>query len=211
MRYAFWLGLGIMGIVGSVGAAELEQKLPPPRLEGGMPLMQALNSRHSSRELSDRQVPLQVLSDLLWAAGGVNRPETGKRTAPTARDWREIDIYVTRADGVQVYQPESHSLRRISQRDVRAHTGRQEYPAKAPVNLVYVADYARMKEVDDEQRAFYAATDTGFMAQNVYLYCAAAGLGCVVRGAVDRDALAVALGLGPRQRITLAQTIGYPR
>lgn len=210
MRYGLWLGMLMLGIVGGAGAADAVLKLPPPRLEG-MSLMQALKARHTAREFADRPLPLQVLSDLLWAAGGVNRPESGKRTAPTARDWREIDIYVTTAQGVQVYDPASHSLRHVSEKDVRAQTGRQDYPASAPLNLVYVADYERMKDVDDAQRDFYAATDTGFMAQNVYLFCASAGLGCVVRGAVDREVLAMALGLGTRQRITLAQTIGYPR
>jgi nitroreductase len=98
----------------------------------------------------------------------------------------------------------------VTNRDVRAITGRQDYPAAAPLNLVYVANYQRMADADAEQKTFYAAADTGFMAQNVYLYCASTGLGVVVRGAVDREALAAALGLGPHQHITLAQTVGYP-
>jgi SagB-type dehydrogenase family enzyme len=210
MRNVLWMGLFMLGITGAAGAADETEPLPPPRMEGGMPLMQALQARHSTREFSTRPVPAQMLSDLLWAAGGVNRPESGKRTAPSARDWREIEIYVVTAGGVQLYLPESHALRRVTKRDVRATTGRQDYPGTAPLNLVFVANYQRMADADAEQMAFYAAADTGFMAQNVYLYCASAGLGAVVRGAVDREPLALALGLGPHQHITLAQTVGYP-
>jgi len=210
MRTSLWLGFFLLAITGAAGAAEDTELLPPPRMEGGMPLMQALKARHSTREFGSQPVPTQTLSDLLWAAGGVNRAEVGKRTAPSARDWREIEIYVVTARGVQVYLPETHALRRVLERDVRAATGRQDFPGVAPLNLVYVANYQRMNGVDDEQKAFYAAADTGFMAQNVYLFCASSGLGVVVRGAVDREVLAAALNLGPQQHITLAQTVGYP-
>jgi SagB-type dehydrogenase family enzyme len=203
-------GILMLGIGGTAGAGDAGESLPPPRMEGGMPLMQALKARHSTREFSAEPLAAQTLSDLLWAAGGVNRPESGKRTAPSARDWREIEIYVVTARGVHVYMPETHALRRVLDRDVRASTGRQDFPGEAPLNLVYVANTRRMADADEEQKAFYAAADTAFMAQNVYLFCASAGLGAVVRGAVDREALAVALGLGPHQRITLAQTVGYP-
>jgi len=205
-----FMGLLVMGINGSAEAAEAIN-LPPPQISGGMPLMQALQARQSTREFSSRTLPPQMLSDLLWAAQGVNRPATGKRTAPSAHDWREIDVYVTRADGVFVYEPDAHLLRKVLDRDVRALTGRQDFPAAAPLNLVYVADTRRMVDADAEQKAFYSAADTGFIAQNVYLFCASAGLGAVVRGAVDRDALAIALGLGPHQRIILSQTVGYPK
>ena len=175
-----------------------------------MTLMQALQARHSTREFASQPLPAQTLSDLLWAAGGVNRPGTGKRTAPSARDWREIDVYVVTARGVHLYLPQTHALRRVLDRDVRATTGRQDFPGTAPLNLVYVANYQRMTDADAEQKAFYAAADTGFMAQNVYLYCASAGLAVVVRGLVDREALAAALGLKRHQRVILSQTVGYP-
>lgn len=211
MRNNLWMGMLMLGISGAACAAGEVERMPPPRNEGGMPLMQALSARHTTREFDDRALAPQTLSDLLWAAGGVNRSDSGKRTAPSARDWREIDIYVVTAGGVQVFLPETHALRRISDRDMRAITGRQDFPGKAPLNLVYVANYSRMTDADAEQKAFYAAADTGFMAQNVYLFCASSGLGAVVRGAVDRDALSVALGLGPDQHVTLAQTVGYPK
>jgi SagB-type dehydrogenase family enzyme len=184
--------------------------LPPPQTEGGMPLLQALRERHSTREFSPQALPPQVLSDLLWAAAGVNRPESGKRTAPTARDWREVEVYVATADGTYRFDPDAHTLRPVVARDVRALTGTQDFVAQAPLNLVYVANLERMSGAGAEQKARYAATDTGFIAQNVYLFCASAGLATVVRGSIDREALAAALGLGPHQSIILAQTVGYP-
>ena len=210
MHNFLFMSMMMLGVTGLAGGAELIP-LPPPQTAGGMPLMQALQARHSSREFSPRPLPLQVLSDLLWAAQGVNRPESGKRTAPSARDWREIDVYVTKADGVFIYQPGAHALRKVMDRDLRALTGRQDFPAEAPVNLVYVADSRRMPDSDATQQAFYSAADTGFIAQNVYLYCASSGLAVVVRGALDKEALAVVLGLEPQQRVTLAQTVGYPK
>jgi SagB-type dehydrogenase family enzyme len=185
-------------------------KLPKPVMTGGMPLMQALKERHSTREFSPRDLSKQMLSNLLWAAAGVNRPESGKRTAPSARDWRDIDIYVTLREGVYRYDADDHVLVLVSKEDLRASTGMQDFVAEAPVNLVYVTDLNRMEGASPEQKDLYAAADTGFIAQNVYLFCASEGLATVVRGSVDRDALAPKLGLAKHQRIILAQTVGYP-
>ncbi|MGE5027514.1 MAG: SagB/ThcOx family dehydrogenase [Betaproteobacteria bacterium] len=185
-------------------------KLPPPQTEGGMPLTQALKTRHSSREFSPRALPMQVLSDLLWAADGINRPESGKRTAPSARDMREISVYLFTADGAYLFDPDAHALRRVSARDLRMLTGTQDFVGAAPLNLVYVADLGRM-DTSEENKSFYSAADTGFIAQNVYLFCASAGLATVVRGSVDRAALATALGLPPQRQVILAQTVGYPK
>jgi nitroreductase len=192
------------------GAAVADTALPPPRTDGGMPLMQALKARHSSREFSPRPLPPPLLSDLLWAAGGVNRPASGKRTAPTARDKREILIYVVGAEGAELFDADAHVLRKVATGDLRSRTGMQDFVATAPLNLVYVADLDRMEGGEEEKR-LYAAADAGFVAQNVYLFCASAGLATVVRGSVDRAALAAALGLGPRQQVILAQTVGYPK
>jgi SagB-type dehydrogenase family enzyme len=212
MRRRFWPGILAIVVAGAVGAQEVEMvRLPTPQTEGGMPLMQALRLRQSTRDLGPEALPAQVLSNLLWAAAGVNRPESGKRTAPSARDWREIDVYVATADGAYRFDPEAHALLRVASQDLRALTGMQDFVARAPVNLVYVASLDRMGDAGAEQKALYAATDTGFIAQNVYLYCASAGLATVVRGSVDREAIAAALGLGPTQRIILAQSVGYPR
>ncbi|HBU30131.1 MAG: nitroreductase [Thiobacillus sp. GWE1_62_9] len=187
-----------------------EIRLPPPETAGGMSLMQALQARHSTREFAGRALPPQELSNLLWAANGVNRPQSGQRTAPTAHDWREIDVYVTTADGAYRYDPPSHALIKVADGDLRPLAGVQDFVATVPVNLVYVADLERMSGAGAEDKAFYSATDAGFIAQNVYLYCASAGLAAVVRGLIDRDALGAALGLKKHQRIILAQSVGYP-
>jgi SagB-type dehydrogenase family enzyme len=201
MNMGIWLGVAMMATAGSSAAAETVVTLPAPQMVGGMPLMQALSSRHSTREFSDKALPPQTLSDLLWA----------KRTAPSARDWREIDVYVTKADGAYRYDAKANVLRLVAARDLRELTGSQDFVATAPVNLVYVADVQRMRGASPEQRDLYLGADTGFIAQNVYLYCASARLATVVRGSVDREALAKALGLSPHQQVTLAQTVGYPK
>ncbi len=194
------------------GAVELEAiQLPKPRLDGGKPLMQALAARHSTREFSPRALPQQVLSDLLWAAFGVNRPATGGRTAPSAMNWQEIDVYVVTADGVRLYDARAHALSPVAAGDHRAATGVQPFVKEAPLNLVFVADTTRMTRARPDQRPFYAGADAGFIAQNVYLFCASEGLATVVRASVDRAALAKALKLRPTQMVALAQTVGYPK
>lgn len=211
MRNGIWLGILMIGMTGGAGAREADVvRLPAPQMDGGLPLMQAMAQRRSTREFSTEKLSPQVLSDLLWAAAGVSRPESGKRTAPSARDWREIDIYVATADGTYRFDPDAHALHGVLSQDIRARTGTQDFVTQAPVNLVYVANLDRMGDAPAEQKSLYAAADTGFIAQNVYLYCASAGLATVVRGSVDRDALATALGLGPNQRVMLAQSVGYP-
>lgn len=211
MRSLIGFTLFMIGITGGAmaGGSKLI-RLPPPQTQGGMPLMEALKVRHSTREFSSRTLPLQTLSDLLWAANGVSRSASGKRTSPSAKDMREISIYVSTVDGTYLFDPNTHTLHRVVERDIRALTGTQEFVGQAPLNLVYVADLGRM-DTSEEKKRFYAATDTGFIAQNVYLFCASAGLATVVRGSVDRDELAAALGLAPHQQITLAQTVGYPK
>lgn len=190
---------------------ELENRapLPTPRREGGGPLLTALARRHSTRHYTDRPLSPELLSDLLWAAFGINRPETGGRTAPSARDWREIDIYVAMADGAYRYEPEDHCLHHVLGRDVRLDTGLQEFVGTAAVDLVYVADLGRVAAAEAMERRFYCGADAGAIAQNVYLFCAAEGLATVVRGLLDRRALARTLSLGARQRVLLAQTVGF--
>jgi nitroreductase len=184
--------------------------LPPPQSAGGKPLIETLALRHSTREYSSRSLPPQVLSTLLWAAFGINRP-SGDRTAPYWRHVMVMDLYLAMADGVWLYEPKSHSLQLHDQADIRAHTGTQEFVAGAPLNLVYVAHGERMMDVAPEERRLYASVDAGFIGQNVYLYCASEGLATVFRGAVDHARLAHALHLPEQQFVTFAQTVGYPR
>ena len=185
--------------------------LPIPQMDGGKPLMQALKDRRTSRAFSGEELSIQELSDMLWAAFGVNRSETGKRTAPSAVNWQEIDIYVATADGLYLYDASPHVLRPILREDIRALTGLQSFVKKAPVNLIFVADYSKMGQASDEDKDFYSAANTGFISQNVYLYCASQGLATVVRGLIDRPALAEAMGLKSDQKVILAQTVGYPK
>jgi SagB-type dehydrogenase family enzyme len=191
-----------------------EQKtiqLPPPQKEIGKPLMQVLKLRHSSRDFDLKALPLQELSNLLWAANGINRPETGKRTVPSAMNWQEVDIYVVMEEGTYLYDVQHHRLSLVAMNDLREATGRQAFTKEAPLNLVYVSDRAKMSGADDDDKTMWGAADVGFIAQNVYLYCASQGLAVVVRGMVDREELTSALRLRPEHKIILAQTIGYPK
>lgn len=185
-------------------------RLPPPQTEIGRPLMQALMARQSTRSFAPRPLELQELANLLWAADGVNRPASGGRTAPSARSWHEIDIYVALPDAMYRYDPPTHTLQPAVTGDLRPLTGTQTFVATAPLDLVYVADRSRQGSVAEEEKERYNYANTGFIAQNVYLYCASQGLVAVVRAWIDRPALAEAMKLRPEQHIILAQTVGYP-
>jgi SagB-type dehydrogenase family enzyme len=202
---------GVLACASLAFAAELKTiKLPAPQMDGGKPLMQALKNRQTQRAFSTKKLSDRVLSNLLWAAWGINRPESDKRTAPSAMNKQEVDVYVATAAGVYLYDANAHELKQILAKDIRAATTEgQEFVTAAPVNLVYVRDLARGVR-DEDEAAFYAAISTGAIVQNVYLFCASEGLATVVRGAVDGPALAKAMGLRDGQRVLLAQTVGYP-
>ena len=170
--------------------------------------MQVLMERKSSRQFAGEKLSPQVLSNLLWAAFGVNRRD-GKRTAPSAMNRQTIDIYVILPEGVYRFEAGPHRLSPVVAGDLRAKTGAQGFVADAAVNLIYVADYAKLAKVKPEDQAAYASVETGFIGQNVYLFCASEGLGTVFRAMVDREALAKALNLRQDQRITFAQSVGY--
>ncbi len=192
-------------------AGELKPiELPKPQTEGGKPLMQVLKERKTTREFSSEKLPMQTLSNLLWAAFGINRAETGQRTAPSAVNWREIDVYVAMAEGLYLYDAKSNTLQPVLAQDIRAATGSQSFVKDVPVNLIYVADFTKMGNSSNEDKVFYSAADTGFISQNVYLYCASEGLATVVRNLVDKTALAKAMKLRTEQRVVLTQSIGYP-
>ncbi len=197
----------------AVGQEETLQpiKLPPPDRAGGKPLMAALAARSSQREFSGKRLSEQTLSNLLWAAFGVNRPETGKRTAPSARNMQEIDIYVALPQGFFRFDAEAHSLLPILKEDIRALTGRQEFTAQAALNLIYVADRSKMGGLETGDKDFYSAVDTGFISQNVYLFCASEGLATVVLGWVDKPALEKKMGLSEEQKVILTQPVGYAK
>jgi len=189
--------------------------LPAPDKTGGKPLMQALSERQTTREFTKENLSLQQLSDILWAAWGINRPADKKRTAPSSRNVQEIDVYAALPSGLYLYIAENHTLKQIHNRDVRAVTGTQDFVAGAPLNLIYVADLGKLgkKEGDPitDSNLLSSYANTGFIAQNVYLYCASANLGCVIRGMVPKDKLAPEMGLRSNQVIILSQTIGVPQ
>jgi len=183
-----------------------------------MPLMDCLRERHSTREYSRREVPLQEVSNLLWAAFGLSREHAGtgigkpgSHTAPTACNSQAIDIYVGLADGVYLFEPHGHELRGLLAQDIRPSLNMpyQEFVLDAPVNLVYVADRSRMVSTEEWAKEVFPFADSAFLAENVYLYCASAGLETVIRAMVDRELLAKVLGLGPEQLVTFSQPVGY--
>ncbi len=184
-------------------------QLPPPQMQGGKPLMQALKERMSIRSFSDEKLPTQTLSNLLWAGFGISRPD-GRRTAPSARNWQEIDIYVAAPDGLFLWDAHKNTLNRILSKDIRALTGTQAYVREAAVNLVYVADYSKLTG-QDEGRDVWVGADAGFISENVYLYCASEGLATVVRALIDRTTLAKEMQLKPDQKILFAQSVGFPK
>lgn len=206
-KITFLTGFLLM-FVANVHAQEII-KLPPPKTEGGMPLVQALKERKSSREFSSRKLSPETLSSLLWAAWGINRPD-GHRTAPSARNLQDIDVYVAMSDGLYLYEAKDHQLKKILNEDIRAATGNQGYVAKAALNLIYVSDLAKLNVPDPMAVEFFTGAHTGFLSQNVYLFCASEGLSTVVRGNIDKAALAKKMKLREDQKITLAQSVGYP-
>jgi SagB-type dehydrogenase family enzyme len=184
-------------------------KLLPPQTEKGKILMKALEERRSTREYSDRAMSLQDISNVLWAANGINRVKDMKHTAPTAMNWQEIDIYVVLGKGIYRYEPHDSTLHPVAKGDLREQAGTQEYVKTAPLNLIYVADYSKMKNAEEAKRESYASADASFIAENVYLVCAAFDMGCVVRASVDREKLSITMKLRPEQKIVLGQTVGF--
>jgi SagB-type dehydrogenase family enzyme len=186
--------------------------LPPPQTTGGKPFMQVLQERKSVREFSEAPLDRQILANLLWAACGTNRPD-GHRTVPSAMNSQEIEVYVLTADGAYRYDHKAHQLVPVKTGDLRAKVSGQAYVKQAPVALAYVADYARLVKPKPEEKDFYAAVDTGYVSQNVYLYCASTDLATVVYavGGKNQAETADALGLRPGQKVILAQSVGKPK
>ncbi|MFZ5438832.1 MAG: SagB/ThcOx family dehydrogenase [Myxococcota bacterium] len=207
------VALGAMGRLRpkpAIDGADLLE-LPPFEKHGGLPLLDALAARRSRREFEKEPLALPLLSKLLWAAWGINRPDEGGRTAPSALNAQELDVYVAMKSGAYLYEPRRHALSLVSKADLRRITGYQDFVDDAPVEFVYVADHTRMKLVPVAQRERYAAAAAGAVAQNVYLLCASEGLATVLRAWIDRDAVSEALGLSHDQEVVFAQTIGFPR
>ena len=182
-----------------------------PQISGGKPLMQALNERQTLRNIDSKELPAQVFSNLLWAAFGINRPEFGKRTAPSAVNRQEIDVYIATPKGIYLYNAKKNTLEPLVSHDIRPLCNMQPSALAAPVVLLYIADYLKMGKAQKEMNDFYSAVDTGFISQNVYLFCASEGLATVVMGAIDRDRLSKEMKLWPEQKVILVQPVGYPK
>lgn len=188
-------------------------QLPSPDREGGIPLMKALNERQSTREFSEKEISLQDLSDLCWAAWGYNRKD--KRTAPSSMNKQEMDLYVVLSRGAYIYNARENRLDLAKKEDLRAYCGKQEFVATAPVNFIYVANLEKagitsIKEITAE-KMFPSHANSAFMAQNVYLVSASKGLGCVVRAWIDADELGKMMGLTGLQKVIIGQTIGHTK
>ncbi len=184
------------------------EKLPEPKKEGGMPLMEALNKRSSARSFSDQTIDRQMLSNLLWAAWGINRPD-GKRTAPSSMNKQEISLYVVEKDGAYLYDAHNNALVKVASGDFRKDCGMQKYVGEAPLNVIMVADTGISGKGDATHASSWA--DAGFISQNIYLFCASEGLATVVRASIDHGKLATDLSLSGSQEIILGQTVGFPK
>jgi SagB-type dehydrogenase family enzyme len=201
-------------MVGSSVAAQVPEtiNLPVPIFEKSKPLMQALQERKSGRDYADKPLTPQDLSNVLWCANGINRPTTGNRTSPSARNKQDIDVYVVLKEGAYLYEPKKHQLLLAAAGDFRKNAGIQAYVATAPVNLIYASDTARFDFTKEkEQMIIAAAIAAGHCSQNVYLYAASAGLSVVTRTSVDTKKMAEILKLRTQQLVIMGQTIGYPK
>ena len=189
-------------------AAEKTIKLPPPDKAGGKPLMQCLTERKSERKFDSKPLPPQILSDLLYAADGISRPD-GRKTVPTARNLQSQEVYAAMADGLYLYHPKTHSLDLVKAGDIREKCGMQAIHKTAPIVLIYVGDVSKIGK-NAAEKVFYAANHAGYASQNVYLYCTSAALATVVCGLVNKPELEKVMELPGTKRVQLTQPVAYP-
>ncbi len=191
-------------------------KLPAPQTDLDFPLMQAFAERRTLRRWKDEPISEQDLSNLLWSACGITKEQKGKtkckRTAPSACNVQEIRVYTLLEKGVFLYNEAAHELVQIIPDDIREHVGTQKMMKSAPLGLVYVADLSRMNSPflkSDEAKKFSAWVDTGFVSENVYLYCASANMATAVLSLVKRDNLEQLMQLQEHEKVVLTQVVGY--
>ena len=187
--------------------------LPKPSMDNKVTLMQALENRHSTREYADKQIPDDVLSTVLWAACGINRPGEGKITAPSAINVQDIQVYVVRQDGAYLYKPKSNSLEKVSSKDLRAAVaGRQSFAADAPVSLVLVSNHNKFpQQMPREAKTRMGVVDAGYISENICLACSALELNTIPRMTMDTEALKKELGLDDNYDLVLNSQIGYQK
>ena len=205
---SFVLSAAFLAASMNLCAAEKNIKLPPPDKAGGKPLMQCLTERKSERKFDSKPLPPQILSDLLYAADGISRPD-GRKTVPTARNLQSQEVYAAMADGLYLYHPKTHSLDLVKAGDIREKCGMQAIHKTAPIVLIYVGDVSKIGK-NAAEKVFYAANHAGYASQNVYLYCTSAGLATVVCGLVNKPELEKAMELPGTKRVQLTQPVAYP-
>ncbi|MBQ6227270.1 MAG: SagB/ThcOx family dehydrogenase [Prevotella sp.] len=198
--------LMLAAVAVNMNAQEVKQ-LPQPDMQLSVTLTEALQKRRSDREYNaDRDITDQQLSQILWAACGVNRPDKKLLTIPTAINAQDIQVYVCRKDGVALYQPYDNTLKKVSSEDIRPLLAeRQQNMKNAPVFLLIVSDQEKFRH----NAEVYGAMDAGYASQDICLMCAALGLKAVPRAMMNKEAVAKALGLGEKQILELNHPIGY--
>lgn len=207
MKKLIILCLGLF--ICSLSFSQAVIKLPAPQKTGGMPVMEALSKRASQKEYSTKELSMQQISNLLWASFGINRPD-GRRTAPSANNKQEIDIYVLIKQGCYVYDAQNNQLKQVNAEDLRTKATSARF-AEAPLQLIFVADLAKRGNGNEINKMNMAHIDCGYISQNAYLYCASEGLATCARGTVSRDSISVKLKLSADQKIILAHSVGYPK
>ena len=184
-------------LCGAISAQNI--KLPAPKKSGGKALMDCLNERQTDRNFDTKQLSLQDLSDLVWAANGINRPESGKRTVPTATNWQEMVLYVATADGIYRYNAEKHELELVKKGDFRKE-------------CIYTADHNKEGRITNpEHQKEYSYHHVGYMAHSVYLVCAAKDMATVLIGSVNKEELAKVIGLPAKHIVIYTQPVGYKK
>ena len=213
-RVLWRISMVLAGIAACECLAVAEEKaaisLSAPRMEGGMPLFQALKERKSTKEFSKRPLDKEVLSSLLWAAYGINRPDSGMRTAPSAKNKQEVSVYVITAEGAYIYDASAKQVKQVAVGDLRKAAGAPESAGAPPVELVYVADFKQSAGKTEDEKRLYASITAGCIIQNVYLFCASEKLATVTRVVSSQDALVKTLGLTKDQWPVMTQSVGFP-
>ncbi len=202
---------GVLACAGAMAAAQEPQpiSLPPAETSGGKPVLEALSNRHTTREFRKSSLDRQTLANLLWAGFGINRPASGGRTAPSAMNSQELDLYAALPEGLFIYDPKVSRLNPVAGGDLRPRITKQSFGTNSAVVLLFVADLDRLAKAGEDRRLSYATFDAGCISQNIYLYCAGTNLGTVVFD-LDRSGLTELMKLRPRQRVIFAQAVGYP-
>lgn len=203
-----WLAIAL---VSTSCRAQDNIQLPNPSMDNNVTLMQSLQNRHSSREFASKDIPDEVLSTVLWAACGINRPESGKITAPSAINAQDIIVYVVRKDGAFRYEPKENVLARVNGKDLRPLVaGPQAFAVDAPVSLVLVSDHGKFGSHSNGASRM-GILDAGYVSENICLVCTALGLNTVPRMTMDTEGLKMALGLDDGYDFVVNSQIGYPK